>query len=318
MVEYYTRLGFDYGVSVDHLIFAQTERERRARYELTIQNAAEFLREHRQSKAEWEPIGAVQGWNPDTYANAVADYIKMGYRHIAVGGLVRTTTPEILAVLERVHEKLRPGIKLHLFGLARFKAMRQFVQMGVTSVDSASLLRKAWLGSHINYLSEHGWYSAIRVPQLTASFRAKRAINNGAATEKVAALEKVCLQGLHAYGRARTTRVGPDLLSALLELDFVITGKNRKNIHHTILRTLEERPWQECGCEICESIGIDVVIFRGNNRNRRRGFHNTYVFYRLIDRLLKGERVAWLERDPKSKSSASQIDLFGQVLSNNR
>lgn len=42
---------------------------------------------------------------------------------------------------------------------------------------------------------------------------------------------------------------------------------------------LEEKPWEECGCKICQKHGIEVAIFRGNNRNRRRGFHNTRRFY---------------------------------------
>jgi hypothetical protein len=47
-------------------------------------------------------------------------------------------------------------------------------------------------------------------------------------------------------------------------------------------RTLEEKPWKLCECPICKKIGIDVVIFRGNNRNRRRGFHNIYTFYNVL------------------------------------
>ena len=49
--------------------------------------------------------------------------------------------------------------------------------------------------------------------------------------------------------------------------------------------TLKAKPWNDCGCEICEEHGIEVIIFRGNNRNRRRGFHNTYVFYKLLYQL---------------------------------
>ncbi len=43
--------------------------------------------------------------------------------------------------------------------------------------------------------------------------------------------------------------------------------------------TLRERPWEQCDCAICTERGIEVVIWRGNNRNRRRGFHNTKRFY---------------------------------------
>lgn len=301
MLEYYSRLGFDLGVSVDHLILAGTEEERRARYELTIANAAEFLREHKKMNLQWEPIGAVQGWNPETYAKAVTDYVKMGYRHVALGGLVRSTTPDILAILEQVHTRLRPGMKLHLFGLSRFKAVEQFVNFGVTSVDSASMLRKAWLGSHTNFLSEHGWYSAIRVPQLKASFRAKQAVLNGASSKNLATLERECLEGLHRYGLARKSKVDPALLNSLSELDLIVTGEQRSTIRDVIRHTLEDRPWEHCGCAVCISIGIDVVIFRGNNRNRRRGFHNTYVFYRLMERLMGGEKIDWLQRERNAK-----------------
>lgn len=53
--------------------------------------------------------------------------------------------------------------------------------------------------------------------------------------------------------------------------------------------TLEKRPWEKCQCAICRRDGVEVIIFRGNNRNRRRGFHNTYVFYRLIEQALHSD-----------------------------
>jgi hypothetical protein len=48
------------------------------------------------------------------------------------------------------------------------------------------------------------------------------------------------------------------------------------------LLTLDNRPWELCKCDICKKNGIDVVIFRGANRNKRRGFHNTWVFRNTI------------------------------------
>ncbi|WP_415380488.1 DUF6884 domain-containing protein [Halosimplex sp. TS25] len=44
-------------------------------------------------------------------------------------------------------------------------------------------------------------------------------------------------------------------------------------------QTLANRPWERCDCPICEEHGIEVCLFRGNDRNRRRGFHNTDRFY---------------------------------------
>jgi hypothetical protein len=46
---------------------------------------------------------------------------------------------------------------------------------------------------------------------------------------------------------------------------------------------------------VCRTWGVEVIIFRGNNRNRRRGFHNTFIFYNLFQRILAGEPVALRE-----------------------
>jgi hypothetical protein len=32
-------------------------------------------------------------------------------------------------------------------------------------------------------------------------------------------------------------------------------------------------------------LGIEVVVFRGNNRNRRRGFHNCYIVRKRLEAL---------------------------------
>jgi hypothetical protein len=53
----------------------------------------------------------------------------------------------------------------------------------------------------------------------------------------------------------------------------------KRDYERAYQRTLTDKPWQTCGCPICETIGVEVIIFRGNNRNRRRGFHNVKVFY---------------------------------------
>ena len=49
---------------------------------------------------------------------------------------------------------------------------------------------------------------------------------------------------------------------------------------------LTNRPWQHCPCGICATAGIDVAIFRGSERNKRRGFHNLFVFGQRLQRQL--------------------------------
>ena len=45
-----------------------------------------------------------------------------------------------------------------------------------------------------------------------------------------------------------------------------------------VKETLSKQPWKKCSCAVCTSAGIEVIIFRGNNRNRRRGVHNLFVY----------------------------------------
>jgi hypothetical protein len=307
ILDYYTRLGFNFGVSIDHLIVAATEGQRQKRYELTIQNAEDFLEEHRRRGLRWCPIGAVQGWDPQSYARAAQSYAKMGYRYIALGGLVRSQTPDILRIVEAVKEVLPEGVRVHLFGLARFGGVREFVRLGITSIDSASVLRRAWLGATTNFLTDGGWYSAIRIPQAEDCFRARRLVEQGErTTEQLLALEKECLDAVRAYG-ARQRSLTAGMLDRLTEYDTLLAGQ-RKGTRDRIRRTLEDRPWEMCGCAICSRWGVEVAVFRGNNRNRRRGFHNTHVFYRLIGRILEGERIDWIDRD--QPAAHEQLTLF--------
>lgn len=293
ILDYYTRLDFDFGVSVDHLIVTATEAEKHERYELTIENANDFLREHRKRKLPWTPIGAVQGWDAASYAAAAKKYVAIGYQYIGLGGLVRTSTPEILDVLDKVHRVVPERVKIHLFGLARLASLKAFADYGVRSVDSASLLRRAWMGTGQNYLAMDGtFYTAIRIPEAGKSFRAKRMVTEGRATAStVGRLEARCLEAMRRFD---LDEMGiEDVLDRLDDYDRLITP-DRPRTRELLRKTLEARPWRSCGCDICRRDGIQVVIFRGNNRNRRRGFHNTFVFYQLLQRALSGEQVGFL------------------------
>jgi hypothetical protein len=181
---------------------------------------------------------------------------------------------------------------MHLFGLARIKAMDAFAKLGVTSVDSASLLRRAWMGTGQNYLSSDGkFYAAIRIPESGKSFRAKRMVSEERAShERVEALDKACLDAMNRFDQGLMSV--ESVLDVLEEYDHLITPD--RPINRNLFReVLEARPWKHCPCEICRKDGIQVIIFRGNNRNRRRGFHNTYAFYRLMQRALAGESVGF-------------------------
>ena len=290
ILDYYQNLGFDYGVSIDHLIIPAFYPVKEYRYNLTRENAHEFIELHRAGGYTFTPVGVAQGWSPETYKQAVVELLGWGYHYVALGGLARTKTEEIYAILEAVAPVLLQDTDLHLFGVARDREgpeMLHFRQLGVTSFDSASYLRRAWMSANTNYFTEDGGrYAAIRIsPVYPSSPRVRSLLADGIASfEQLQELERQALKALRAYDKRELDF--ETTLEILLEID-KLEQYNYDQHKQLYRRVLEDQPWKRCSCEICRDLGVEVIIFRGNDRNRRRGFHNTYVFYKRFRKLVE-------------------------------
>ena len=307
ILNYYQHLGFNYGVSIDHLIFGQYAKPgiREKRYEITITKAQEFIQQYRAGEYSFTPIGAIQGWNPESYAKAAKAYIEMGYDYIALGGLAYAKTEDILAILRAIYPYLTPTTHLHLFGVGRIDAIPLFRHLGVTSFDSASPLRKAWLDPATNYYTSSGkTYTAIRIPMVFSNkLKSNRGRVKKALEAKLSDLDT--LKTLEQRALVAMRKYHDDLISldetidAVLDFEKVLQrgdDKSQQQKDRLLQRTtenyrnvLEARPWQYCTCKICQNIGVEVIIFRGNDRNRRRGFHNTYIFYERFRGIIETE-----------------------------
>lgn len=281
ILEYYETLGFDIGVSIDHLILPEHEDmdERKRRLAITEANAREFIKLHHEGNYTFKPSGIAQGWDVDTYVKSVKNLIEMGYQHISLGGLAFSPNEVIIEILESIAPILPEYMEVHLFGAARLESVNLFNRLGVTSFDSTSYLRQAWLSAKNNYFAKDGnKYAAIRVPQVKESSpKIKKLLAKGLGSiEFFKKLEQKSLDTLRLFDKGQ---VGIEkTLETILEYDNLFQEKANKN-EELYRKVLEEAPWKKCGCEICEEVGVEVIIFRGNNRNRRRGFHNTHVFY---------------------------------------
>ena len=290
ILDYYQNLGFDYGVSIDHLIIPAFYPVKEYRYNLTRQNAHEFIELHRAGGYTFTPIGVAQGWSPETYKQAVVELLDWGYQYVALGGLARAKTEAIYAILEAVEPVLSQDTDLHLFGVARDREgqeMLNFRRLGVTSFDSASYLRRAWMSANTNYFTEDGGrYAAIRIsPVYPSSPRVRGLLADGVASfEQLQKLEHQALKAVREYDKG--TLDLETTLELLLEIDKV-EQYNYDQHKYLYRRVLEDQPWKKCSCEICRDLGVEVIIFRRNDRNRRRGFHNTYVFYKRFRRLIE-------------------------------
>jgi hypothetical protein len=166
-----------------------------------------------------------------------------------------------------------------------------FVALGITSVDSAAPLRQAWLAAKDNYYTRDSTFAAIRIPAVREDRGAEQTLvgKSTASFAELSEAERAALSAVRSYARREATMT--HTLNAVRAYDELlgsrVDAKNTERRHALYRETLKARPWDHCKCPICSEIGVEAVIFRGNNRNRRRGFHNLWVLRRRIERALE-------------------------------
>ena len=292
VIDFYEKCGFDHGISVDHVIlgyetragtilpgFTDTFSLWRERQEITLELADQFLKESHARGVRFTPIGVAQGWSPESYTKSVSELQKIGYQKIALGGMVPLKTAAILECLEAIGGVKHPTTEFHLLGITRCEHLPQFGKYGVTSLDSTSPLKQAFKEDKNNYYTPERNFCAIRVPQAEGNPKLQARIRSGELNQdETRRLEQRCLWGLREFDKGAISAA--DTLQFLLEYEQVHhPGKSREGGYQEVLT---ERPWSKCQCQICRAIGIEVIVFRGTERNKRRGFHNLSVFFDML------------------------------------
>jgi hypothetical protein len=302
-VEFYADGGFTHGCSVDHVILDfdeapgrtrdQVSDDTRRRYDLTLALAADFWREARHLGRRFTPLGVVQGWSAASMAWAARQLAHMGYSYLAVGGLVPLKMAQIHQALAAIRDAVPPRVKLHLLGFGKIEDITELSPYGVASFDTTSPLLRAFKDAKKNYFvrtpsGELDYYTAIRIPQATENNRLLRKARSGSLhQESSRQLEAEALAGMRGFDAGN--------LAIEQALDAVMTYWAKLNWNEELSetsrlqrlaiqrnvyrRTLIDRPWQKCPCRVCRESGVEAVIFRNSNRNKRRGFHNLYVFH---------------------------------------
>jgi hypothetical protein len=312
VVEFYLDAEFTHGVSPDHVIFecdlqnppaSAMPKATLFRYEITLENARTFHKLVRSEGDLFEPMGAVQGWSPQSLADASAALVKIGYRYLAIGGLVPLKVDAIKQVLQAIRNKIGPEPKMHLLGFAKADHIGEFTDYGITSFDSTSPLIRAFKDEKSNYYMDDGhggldYYTAIRIPQALDNSRLMQGVKRGLfQAEDLQARELRSLRVLREFDQGKRTT--EETLEAVMDYaQFLVRGDGKsaavqdKALTATrtrIARTLEDQPWKACNCTICRQAGIEVIIFRGSNRNKRRGFHNLGVYHKHVQRTLANQ-----------------------------
>jgi hypothetical protein len=295
VIDFYEGCDFDLGIAIDHVIFgyrAESDVDGEIapdwleRQELNLQLAEAFLERWRVRDCRFEPIGVAHGWSPRSYAESVARLQQFGYARIALGGMVPLKTMQIVECLEAIDEIRDASVTFHLLGVTRSDTVTLFASYGVTSFDSTSPFRQAFKDEKDNYYWNERSYTALRIPQVEGNVSLSARIRAGQIDQNEALrLEKRALRAVRAYDSGKASLLS--VLSALRAYDDL---QGRKNTAERYRETLEDRPWKRCRCGVCSSVGVEVILFRGTERNKRRGFHNLFVFNQRLQAHLDPER----------------------------
>ncbi|SMF70774.1 hypothetical protein SAMN02982917_3933 [Azospirillum oryzae] len=300
-VTYYEECGFTHACSVDHIIFdfdtklcgmAGGSAIARERFDITQENAHAFLAAHKAAGARFTPLGVVQGWSPDSMAEAARRLVAMGYSYLAVGGMVPLKTPDIRAALAQIRATVPEATRLHVLGFAKADEIDTFRPYRITSFDSTSPLLRAFKDARQNYYlpSSNGklqYFTAIRVPQSIENPRLQRLVKMGVFhAEDLTRMEADALGALRAFdqGEAELEDVLQRLIAYSAPLlierpaEDACSDPKLARMADQYRITLGARPWKSCDCGICRKISIEVIIFRASNRNKRRGIHNLAVY----------------------------------------
>lgn len=308
MVGFYDECGFTHGCSVDHIIFdfdsksvgmTNGSEDARTRFEITLENADAFRRETLATKANFSPLGVVQGWSPGSMAEAARRLVGMGYDYLALGGMVPLKSPDIKLCLAAIRDAVPAFTKIHILGFAKAGDIDSFHGYNIASFDTTSPLIRAFKDAKQNYyLPGKGldlrYFTSIRIPQAIENPKLQRSVKKGILrAEDLLDMEKEALGLLRAFDRKEvdleeTLRSIITYSAPLVEekpFEDCKDSPKLKQLEQRYRETLTSRPWRECHCSICKEAGVDVIIFRGSNRNKRRGIHNLGVYKNHIERL---------------------------------
>ncbi len=301
-LDFYGDGGFSHGCSVDHLIFdflddrAAAPPEAKRRFDITLENAREFQKQAKSLGRAFTPLGVIQGWSAKSMATAATALCKQGYSYLAVGGMVPLRIEDIDYALDTVRAAIPSRVKLHVLGFGKTEHLEVLQRHKVSSFDTTSPLLRAFKDGRRNFYARNPegqiqYFTAVRIPQAIDNDKLLRRAKRGRLDQdNLLTLEATALKSVRGFAnrRVQVEKAVDDVLAygryALWD-DTASKTANEKRLEQLrgfYLETLNARPWEKCRCRVCREIGVEAVIFRSSNRNKRRGMHNLHVFYQFL------------------------------------
>ncbi|MDN3716556.1 tRNA-guanine transglycosylase DpdA [Vibrio breoganii] len=295
LIEFYEKAGVNIGVSLDHIVFGYQDKrnksrtplqsDREFRLEITLDNAEYLIK--RKDEYNFIPYGVAHGWDKKSYLSSILSLQKMGYQYITIGGVISLKTEQICGLLEDALRVSNSNVQFHLLGVGRTDIAQRFVGSRLISMDSTTPLKKSFMNSSKNYQINGSNYCAIRIPQSYGNLKLRKGVSSGEISQKDLKLkESLALNAIRNYAEGNSNV--DETLEHLFNYEDLVSNK-RGTLFDKYKKTLLDKPWETCSCEICKDIGVEVIIYRGSERNKRRGFHNLLDFYSEFKRIETNE-----------------------------
>jgi len=144
----------DLGATLDFIIPPKTDlKEAQCRLDLTLKNAQYALNNLSSATSHSSLIthhstlflyASLQCWDPDSARHAAKEYVRMGFKGIAIGGMVpRIRDAEYVKSIVSTVRKAAPKSAIHVFGIGSPKLIPPLLDCGADSFDSSGYVRAA-------------------------------------------------------------------------------------------------------------------------------------------------------------------------------
>ena len=266
VIDFYNQIEVDIGSSLDHIVpdydsgydyffgGISAPQKYQDRLEITIENGSKFLEECKKQDVRFQPIGAVQGWSPNSYIECVQAFQKMGYKKIGVGGIAKLHWLKIVELLNSLKGVIG-DTEIHLFGVIQPRLLRSVDLPNITSVDGLGAMRNAVANYGQSYRYEEKYWQTF--PSL-----------EGLDEDKYTDFENV-------MGQENVSLNDIDPFLSEVSNDYNLSKVSAGQRDFLLQRSLKQRIWEKCPCKVCSDLGWRVLL-NDKRYNHSRGFHNIY------------------------------------------
>lgn len=216
------------------------------RYELTLKNAKEMKELYDAGAYNFRLMVAIQGWDSNSYVEAAEQVLDMGCQYLGIGGVAGSPEEYVTQYVEAVGNTIKKferqhstRIDTHVFGFAKTGAFDTIGKTGMTSFDSASMLRAAWNGGDNYHVDSDERYDAFRVRYPSHKMTVTESVERALRSQEM-------LHALRAYDADESiaTALGDWYNSALTTLEqlkpYLRNHRHDDRFDHSTLRPIKE------------------------------------------------------------------------------